>query len=349
MFLRSAPTMTLPDIRERLDEVAGGETISARSSEIAVDLTSDHPSIRVGSREVPATEDGLIALASRLDIPKPFFSKTIAAMPELRQTLITGMLSHAAAGDVHSVTLDDARGILNISAQGARQVDPRRIVDVASRVIDPEARVLGYIREPNKVFRLDVLVPQDFDRGTGGDKRVGDLTHAGLRFGMDLRSTDQFHSPEVSLLMYRLICTNGMERIDETNFSPDARGSSVDEVLAEYEEMADRLFRRAESEIATFYAMRDERVEDATQAILRVASENGLPERVANSIALRVPSMERANEDFISMFDVVNLVTNAANDPAMRRETGRRSLERIGGRMVDDHANRCRTCASRLN
>jgi hypothetical protein len=349
MFTREAPTLTLPDIRERLEEVAGGETVSARSSEIAVDLISDHPSIRVKDREVPATAAGLLSLAARLDIPRPFFEKTLVAMPDLQQHLLTEMLAHSNAADVHEVMLHNERGLLEIRPQGRLQIDPRRIVDVAERVISPEAQVLNYYRELGREFRLDVLVPQDFDRGIGGDPAIDDLTHAGLRFTQDMRSTDQFHAPEVSLLMYRLICTNGMERMTEERSGPDARGKSVDEVMAEFEEYADRMFRRAEQEIETFYAMREERVLHPEQAILRVAAEAGLPDRLAATLTRRVPEMPRANDDSVSMFDIVNLVTNAANDPAMRRETGRRALERIGGVLIGDHAARCTHCQSRLN
>jgi len=350
VFRREVNMLTLPDVRERLDEVAGGRPVSARSSEIAVDLTSDHPSIRVGAIETPVTDTALNALANRMDIPKVFWdSKQLKAMPDLRQTLLSEMLRRYKTDEVHTVVVHEERGITEIRAQSAKVLDPRRLVDVAERVISPEAQVLNYFREAGKEFRLDVLVPQDFDRGIGGDRRVGDLTHAGLRFSQDLRSTDQFHAPEASLLMYRLVCTNGMERMVEDRRGVDARNKSVEEVLMEFEALADRLFRSAEAEIETFYNMRNERVDDPTQAVIRVATEAGLPARIARDLSLRVPGMERANEEFVSMFDVTNLVTNAANDPALTRESGRRALERIGGRMIHDHADRCRTCASRLN
>jgi hypothetical protein len=49
------------------------------------------------------------------------------------------------------------------------------------------------------------------------------------------------------------------------------------------------------------------------------------------------------------MFDVVNLMTNQANNPSIDvRSSTRRNLQRAGGNIVTDHAERCGTCHSRL-
>ena len=48
------------------------------------------------------------------------------------------------------------------------------------------------------------------------------------------------------------------------------------------------------------------------------------------------------------MFDVVNLVTNAANDPRVKPAL-RSQLMGIGGAVVTDTHSRCGHCASALN
>ncbi len=50
-----------------------------------------------------------------------------------------------------------------------------------------------------------------------------------------------------------------------------------------------------------------------------------------------------------SMFDVVNLVTNFANSPAVRNDGGRLLLERAGGSVVTDHATRCGHCQQKVH
>ena len=50
------------------------------------------------------------------------------------------------------------------------------------------------------------------------------------------------------------------------------------------------------------------------------------------------------------MYEVVNLVTNEANNPALRNRTNiRQQLERAGGDVAIDPANRCDKWESRLN
>lgn len=342
MFLRDTPTLTLPDIQERLN--VGGEVISVRSSEINVNLTADQPFLQIGQRQVPATKDGITALAGRLDVPTKFL--TDRCPDDLTETILNRMLATSAAADVHSIRLND-NGILDIRSQASRYIDPRRIVDIAGRVIAPDAPVLDFWNEPSREFRLDVMVPMDFDRGIGGDRQVGDLTHGGLRFTQNLKQGTQFYAPSVDLLMYRLICTNGMERVDTHN-SPEARGNTVEEILAEFESIADRMFQRAEHEIEAFYAMRQERVENPEQALVRLGNEQGLPDRMVYNLIARVPEIT-GDDGSATMFDLTNLITNAANDPAVRRAGSRRILERVGGTLITEHASRCNHCQSKLN
>jgi hypothetical protein len=341
MFLREPPTLTLPDVRERLD--VGGEVISARSSEITVNLTADVPSIRVKDREVPATKDGIAALAARLDIPAKFLERT---PDDLTETILQRMLQTTNAADVHAVKLSDS-GLLDIRSQQSRHIDPRRLVDVAARVIDPEAPVIDFWNEPSREFRLDVLVPADFDRGWGGDRQVNDLTGAGLRFTQNLKQGTQFYAPSASLLLYRLACTNGYERMSEGE-RIDARGQTVDEILTEFEGIADRMFARAEAEIEAFYAMRQERVEHPEQALLRMGQEQGLSDRILMGLVRRVPEIT-GDDGTTTMFDLTNLITNEANNPAVRRSGARRILEQTGGSLIHEHATRCAHCQSRLN
>lgn len=173
---------------------------------------------------------------------------------------------------------------------------------------------------------------------------MGDLTRGGIRVGMDSKHN---LAPWVQPYQYRLACTNGMETMD-AGLRVDARGSSVEEVLAEFEAAADRAFRRVEDEIAAFYEMRNQRVANPERTLIRMAQERGLPDRTVVTLAERVPSMI-GEDGSASMFDLVNLLTNQANDPRIRNRAGaRRTLEQVGGSFVTEHKERCSHCQHAL-
>jgi hypothetical protein len=80
-----------------------------------------------------------------------------------------------------------------------------------------------------------------------------------------------------------------------------------------------------------------------------MAGEAGLPQRTVLNIAERLPDMVE-NPRNVSMFELVNLITNTANDPSIRNRIAvRRMLEQAGGQQVTSHIARCNHFQSRLN
>src|SRR5690606_39919886 len=70
----------------------------------------------------------------------------------------------------------DDTGIEIIREPGIKYIDPRRLVEIASRVIDTNAQVVEFWNTPDE-FRLDVITPENFDRGIGGDFKVRSEEH----------------------------------------------------------------------------------------------------------------------------------------------------------------------------
>jgi hypothetical protein len=127
----------------------------------------------------------------------------------------------------------------------------------------------------------------------------------------------------------------------------DARGSTIDEVLAELEAAAERAFSRVENEIAAFYDLRSQPVENPERMLIRLADEHSLPDRTLATLT-RMASTEDVPDE-PNMFDITNMVTNLANDPHIRNRTGaRRTLEQVGGSVVSAHYERCGHCNARL-
>jgi hypothetical protein len=146
---------------------------------------------------------------------------------------------------------------------------------------------------------------------------------------------------------YRLFCTNGMSMPDAT-LKIDARGETVEDVINQLEEMAQRAFGEVEGDIAAFYDLRNVAVDNPEREIRRIVREAKLPDRTLREMIDRVESDDLPDDP--SMFDIINVVTNMANNPLIRNKTGaRRALETVGGNIVVDHAARCGHCRSRLN
>lgn len=339
MYLRSAPTTTLDDVREAV--AVNYETIQRAGTAVRIHLTADDPAERqIEFREseitIPATEGSVQALGEWLDIPGKFLQRLDGGMKE---HLINGLLEKKPEPGNFRFTDQGIQAVRDPRKMG---IEADQIVRRIAKVMPGESMVIDWANT-SADFNMDLVVPLDFDSGIGGDPEVGDLTHGGLRTGIDLRHST---SPWVQPYMYRLVCTNGMEAEDD-GLRIDSRGGTVEDTLNEFEAIADRAFREVENQIRDFYALRNERVENAERTLLRMAEERGLPDRTRLRLAERVPSL--GDEDGnVSMFDLVNLITNQANAPGTR-PGARRTIERAGGAIVTSHVERCGHCRSSLN
>lgn len=343
MFTRPLPTDTLTHLMDSLD--APTEQLSINAADIRIDHEAS--AIVVGTREFPVTEDGVTAIGNWLDVPAPFLKRMD---PDLQQHLLNAMLHRRPANILAKVTDTGLRGLRDLNH---KDIEPRRVVETAARVIGADSLVVGW-QHTSDLFQFDSVVPDHADYGIGGDpnslvtdargNRVGDITKGGLRFGLDVRRN---LAPWVQPYSYRLVCTNGMEMRDD-GLKVDARGNTVDEVLAELEAAAQRAFARVENDIAHFYDLRNTRLDNPERHFLRLANERNLPERSRNRLMLRIPSIV-GEDGTTTEFDLVNLITNAANDPAVTRWGARQELERFGGHIVTTQVERCRTCQGRLD
>ena len=339
MFLRDAPTQTLADVREAVNDHT--ESIQRPAGEINLDLTGEGTlSFKDSEQVIPIRdEDSITALGNWLDVPNKFLMRLDS---EMQQNILGHLIRKNPAANGNFIYNEG--GLQIVRDPNQKYFEPRAVVDRVANVMDPSSPVVEWGKTVDD-FRADVIVPEGFDRGIGGDPAVGDITRGGVRIGLDMKHG---LAPSVQPYMYRLICTNGMETAD-AGLRVDARGASVEEVLAEFEALADRAFRRVEADMQAFYDLRNERVDNPERTIARVGTERGLPARTIAELVERAPSI--LDEDGnATMFGVVNLITNAANDPRIRRRiSSRRALEVVGGGIITSHADRCGTCHGKLN
>lgn len=343
MFYRPDTGLTVADLKTRLRERHGNsDTRVIGKDRVNFDFTrQDFPVFRVDNQEVPVTDKGLEAFGSYLSIPSAFLKRLTKSVDlDLQERLLNDLFDRTA-GDQVKIETDPQRGVQMVAEPGKFTVQPHRLAEIAARVTTDEATVARLVDESGE-FSFDVYVPENFDRGVGGDLAVGDVTAGGIRFGANLK---QGLAPWVEEYMFRLRCTNGMGVVD-SGLKVDARGQTVDEVLAEVEQMARVAFGRVEQSIQHFYDMRSQRVTNPERAIRTLAVERGLPDR--STMALIDLARGEDLPDEPSMFDVVNLVTNYANSPAVRNDGGRLLLERAGGAAVADSASRCGHCNQKV-
>lgn len=314
--------------------------------DIEFHINDNDPHFKIRDDTVKMTGMGLGAFSDFLHIPAPFMKRVGKEVGHtLQQTMLESLLDVAGGSGVRVVYTED--GIQSVTEVGRRLIDPIEIVNIAENTLGTsDAQITRLVNLPSE-FSFDVAVPENFDRGIGGDRpsqgnEIGDVTAGGLSFYYNRKLN---HTPEIASYSYRLVCTNGMVTEDR-GLRVEGRGKTVEEVLADINAMAERAFSRVERQISHFYALRQERVANPEQWLIRVAEEQRIPDRSLNQLIRTVASDEVPDD--ASVFDMTNLVTNLANDPNLR-EGGRRTLELAGGAVIEDEASRCAHCQSKLN
>jgi hypothetical protein len=339
-----------------------GDTLEDVANKVSLDLRTwtgpamdvlphldegDEPFFSLGDdrTQVPATPSAVKQLATFVGLPPKTALEFRDKGPELQQLAFSTYLNELP----HEVTIrynDD--GIHELWKASLQRIPVERLVAIASRVISPLAPVVEWEITPEE-FYLDVVAPEDHDFGRGGDRAVGDITAGGLVITQN-RKTNL--APQVSTKLFRLACTNGYENADSGG-KVDSRGATAEQILADFEVLAERAFSEVEGQIDSFYRTREEGIEgDATQVMLRLADERNLPDRTASALARRVPEMVNALGDgeSLSMFNFINEITNFANQGDLTAHRNvRRTLYRAGGSLISEHHDRCRTCSQRLN
>lgn len=342
MFLRESLDTTVGALEEMLrDRDENSDAVRVSPDDVTFHLDAADPVLVLGEAEVPVTEHGLVALGEFLSIPAAFTKRLHKGVSGTTQNLLFSDLFTANVKKDLRVTHTDS-GLTTITDWGREPIKPAALVHVASKVLGTDDAPIVRLVDETHEFGFDVVVPENYSRGNGGDRQVGDITSGGLRFGVNLK---QNLAPWVQPYMHRLICTNGMETTQQ-GLKVDARGQTIDEVMAEIESMAQIAFGGIERDIAHFYEMRETRVDNPERAIRAMARERGIPDRSAVAI-MDLAAGEDLPDD-PTMFDVVNLVTNFANSPQVRNDGGRLLLERAGGAVVTDHAARCGHCHQRV-
>lgn len=332
---------TLREVREGMEGLRGTE-VRRDLSQIRVDMTGDAPSITIGGVgkdeiALPADQQNIVTLGNHFSIPGAFLKR---CDPELQEIVLnhhaTAALGHEALFRYTDMTL------VEVANPDIKRIDPRALVDAVAGIMTPDAEVLTF-DVSDVAFRLDVISPSGYEIGWGGDKRKGDITGGGVRIFQDRKAN---LSPSCRRLLYRLVCTNGMEMAEE-GAKLDARGKSLEDLMEAFTDIVADAFATVEHDIEAFYNLRHQKIDKPEQAVARYAAENGIADSVTVEVIKTVPNLEL--DGAFSMFDLVNLFTNQANDPKITTTKTRHQLQGVGGEIVHEHRKRCSHCLSAID
>lgn len=337
MYLRPAPTDTLAKFIDGLGDDEA-ETLVCKSEEIKVNLTDGAPTLTLGEGtqqiQIPATEAVVDTFGDYVGIPTPFSHRLI---PRLQQDVLQTFL--IAAATPLSVQVRNGN-VLDVGNASKPTIRPKSLLERVAKVLSPEADVIFGEVSPSEV-RLDVVVHDGAPSGIGGDFAVGDITRGGLRLGYNRKRN---LAPWVVPYAYRLVCTNGQEAHVTHEQASNRKG--VENVLDEFERAAALAFSDVEALITSYYDLREVKVDNVERTLVRVGREQKVTGRIIGRLVDEALSIDT---DTPTMFDVVNHITNMANEPSVgKRDGARRILERAGGALVTEHAARCGRCLSRL-
>lgn len=343
MFVRDLPGITLddlPDLVHTKDHPWSGMT-----TQIGVNLDpeeAEQRTIRLGDHEVPATQHGIEVLAAFFEVPTKFLER----IGHDEQQFILDHRIDRSKEEYVQVRYDDT-GLVEMFRGSQVRLPVERIVESLFDVMPSEAEVVEWWANADDM-RFDIIVPEGFDRGIGGDRSVNDITRGGIRVGQDRKRN---LAPWVQPYMFRLRCTNGLE-VPDLGLRVDARGKDDDEVLMVLKGECRRAFDRVEGDIKAFYDLRSHQASsDYTGEFRRMARERGLPDRTVSRMEDALPEMlGEIDGDHPTHFDFINHITNAAVDPNLYYSPNvRRTLEQAGGGIVGTHMRRCPSCHSSLN
>lgn len=352
MYIRELPTQSLTALKTEAKDL-DPKVVEANLSEITFNMDTDprdptaEKSIEVGDEKFVLDDEGIKALGTFLEVPAKF----LVRLPGEEQQYIIGKQIERQGGVVNVRTVptydvpesdevkrEGAKRVLDFRDPGQRTVSPWRYIDLAQRIVGEEAIVLDYINDPWR-FRLDVAVRHTADYAIGGDPKVNDLAGGGLTIEQDRKRN---LAPVIASHVFRYVCTNGMVFTDPS-LKIDMRGTAADDLLFEMERKAELAFSRVERLVEEFYDMRNEQVANVHARLLEVGQEMGIPNRTIMQLQERIPA--EINHGSGTMFDVVNLITNAANNPSLRnRPDSQRSFQVAGAHMVGEHTDRCINC-----
>ena len=338
MHMRTDPVVTLQELEDDLREERGeAKTVEVTLDKVQLRLGEDEPIFVVDGEEIPCSPDGVQAFGTYFGVPASYLKKVGNLWGVGRQGELLEWHRDHLEREAVAIVMNPAR-VISVDKAGRQTLDLVRLVDISAKALGTkEAEVTRLINTP-EFFAYDVHVPAEYERGLGGDLKVGDITAGGVGVSYNRKMN---HAPEVNSYLYRLLCTNGM-RTEDSSLKVSARGRTAEDVYLDLAAKVDLAFSRVPELIRHFYALREIPVENPERELNVIAAEHGIPRRSLDMLTELAPTEELPDRP--TRFDLLNLITNLANAPEVPNDGGRMILEGVGGKLIHDEAARCSHC-----
>lgn len=285
------------------------------------------------------------AVCKFLKVPHAYYDKVT---PDFRAQLLGYEFARHKEVDVALETLN---GDLVAAHQPTSVMLPlTRVAEVIGNVFEPEDTMRRVIVNDTR-FHVDVTTnkhrltfpsntPELLD-ALNGDKQVGDITEAGIRFLAYPFRTDAHARPSASVYAERLVCMNG-QTTDERLGRIDLKGRNVDEVIAEMEIAAELLLSQLDGYLEKLGATRKLYAPGSPQAFAQqLAREAKLSREVLDKVLDIINQLPEP----VSIWDVNQAFTSVANE-ALNYNLMMK-LQNLGGSLAFDAekmVERCGTC-----
>lgn len=328
---------------ERQTDAARDFVVPAAQLTLTDDARLVTPTGAAETAALELTDDAHGQLATRLDIPRGYYDRMRREAPELLATNANRWLHDGESNRLMVRTLDGrARALLS---DRYRRIDNYQILSAAL----PALRDAGVELKSCDVTDRNLFLQAVFPR-VEGEVKVGDVVQAGFV----LRNSETgFGALDVSPMIYRLVCTNGMirgsdagmGRLRKTHLGRKVTGDENFAIYAEDTLEADdrALMLKIRDSIAALSnpalfldlvnkmrtaATETDKVQRPVAAVEELGKTFGLSklEREATLTAL-------IRDGDYSLYGAMNAVTNIANNAASYDRAI--ELEQIGGRVLD--------------
>lgn len=276
------------------------------------------------------------AVCKFLKVPHAYYDKIT---PDFRSQVLTYEFNRHKEVDVALETLN---GDLVAAHQPSQVMLPlTQVAGVIGNVFSPEDTMRRVVVNDTR-FHVDVTTEKHrltFPNMLSGDKMVGDITEAGVRFlAYPFRSDVK---PSASVYAERLICMNG-QTTDERLGRIDLKGRNVDEVIAEMEIAAELLLSQLDGYLEKLSVTRQLYAPGSPQAFAQqLAREAKLSREVLDKVLDIINQLPEP----VSIWDVNQAFTSVANEAVNYNLMMK--LQNLGGSLAfeaEKMIERCTQC-----
>jgi hypothetical protein len=317
------------DYAEIMERSRQTQVVDLPLGEIEVSTQDGTVVADIGGTEVPVEGDTLEVVAKSLDLP---FKLMRTLSPQTQVVVFEDRISDNAATNLNFGVNPELQTVEFFGPQTKPVVQTHLVGEVL------ENRGFEMTAEAGRFGSTVLTATHPFEGRV--EPRVDDITRAGIRYeGNPAMDTNPFVTPWSE----RLACTNGMTLTEDRPLF-NIVGHSVEDVLRQIEEAAEREFQRAEQINSRFADLNSHPVNNLVTAVFSLAAANRTPAWLRKAMTDRAEEMSiLPPSGGFTMYDAMNIFTYFATHRSSDSRS-RFSNQSIAGGMLYNETLVCSHC-----